>query len=143
MKKTLIGALFAVAVLAPVHFVNAADQAPNSDVVCTGRHPTKPGFICSDGTKISLDGVEFLEREKAPKFNISRKLLKVSTSIELQQCENGRDFTYCTEKPWVDIDFVSIENEADCVSKAHFISFEKWLRSSRQGFAPTVTWTCM
>jgi hypothetical protein len=143
MKKAILRVFFAAVALAPCFPVAAADQLKSSDVVCTGQTPNKPGFVCSDGTRISLDGVEFSEVDKTPKFDISRKLLKVVTRIELQQCETGRRSAWCKDKPWDDIDFVSVENEADCVDKARFIAFEKWLRASRQGFDPSITWTCM
>lgn len=143
MRKTLLGALFALSAIAPSNSVVAAEQQQIPEVICTGRHPEKPGFVCSDGTRLSLfGGVEIQEKGKTPHFTISRKLLKISTRIELQQCTGGR-YTTCLDKPWDDIDFVSVENETDCIDKARFIAFEKWLRASRQGFAPSITWSCM
>lgn len=143
MKKKLFAAMVAVSAIAPFSPVSATDQKQVPQVVCTGRHPTKPGFICSDGTKTSLDGVEVLEAGKTPKFDVSRKLLKVATQLELQQCENNSRYTRCRDKPWDDIDFISVENEAECINKGRFIAFEKWQRASRQGFSPTITWSCI
>jgi hypothetical protein len=141
--KRILTALFSLACVFTANHVRAAEPMEAQNVVCTGRHPTKPGFVCSDGTKISLNGVETVEDGKTPKFDLPRKLLKISTQIELQVCQNGVRRSSCQFAPWDDSDFVSVADESDCISKARFIAFDKWLRASRQGQAPTITWTCL
>ena len=143
MKNIIIAAMLTFPAILAYGPVNAADQKPTPEVTCISRNHAKPGFVCSDGTRISqLGEVEIEEKGKAPNFTVIHKLLKVSTQIGLQQCEGGR-YTTCLNKPWDDIDFVSIDNEADCIIKGRIMAMEKLLRASRQGFTPSVTWTCM
>jgi hypothetical protein len=122
----------------------AEPDVDNADLPVRCTSPLDKGYSCSDGSKATPDGGAVLEGRKLASHpsDVGTTILTITSSVIIPECKTAGDYTWCTDQPLTDTDFVTASSKDKCRELGPILTFKKWTALQKDRRQVLIEWSC-